>query len=59
MTVPLGPMDLARRALELKETLAVKQDAWPEEALSALRSRVAEVEAAALDLALRIPTPPP
>lgn len=58
MTVPLGPMDLARRALELRETLAVKQDAWPEEILSALRSRVAEVEAAATRLR-RAPTPPP
>lgn len=52
MTVPLGPLDLARRASELQELLAVKAGHWPQAALDALRSRVAEVETAALDLAL-------
>jgi hypothetical protein len=52
VTVPLGPLDLARRARELQELLAVKAEQWPEPLLDALRSRVAEVETAALDLAL-------
>jgi hypothetical protein len=55
MTVPLGAMDLARRAAELKELLDVKRDVWADPVLDALRHRVQEVEAAALDLAIRQP----
>jgi hypothetical protein len=52
MTVPLGPIDLARRAAELKELLVVKQGVWADPTLDALRHRVEEVEAAALNLAV-------
>lgn len=55
MSVPLGPIDLARRAAELKELLTDKAATWPSTTLDALRHRVEEVETAALELAARSP----
>jgi hypothetical protein len=55
MTVPLGPVDLARRAAELRELLDAKESVWPPETVYALRQRITEVESAALDLAVALP----
>lgn len=59
MSIPLGPMDLARRAIELHELLDTKADTWPQEMLDALRGRVREVESAALDAAVNPPAARP
>lgn len=57
MSVPVGPRELARKAADLRQLLEAERVAlsWADYQLDALVQRVAEVEAAALLLAERVP----
>jgi hypothetical protein len=59
VTVPLGAVDLARRASELRELLTCKREAlsWADYQIDALVRRVEEIETAALALSDRKAVP--